>query len=247
MDNQRRFYIDPATGEFLFMRWDNGWVPSMEPMRQQRAGALRIYTLEPQHTLITMPHHERWTILYEDDESAIRQSLEHPWILDGQATEGLREDQIDEFDAAARAAAVNHTGNGEFDAAAYNNGDQGGPMSELLDTLLRPTLFMDAPLRVVPVTLSSYHQALAAATAASLAARQPSAPPALPPAMPRHIADLVLAKAEADGQTCPITMEPIRRNTASITSCGHIFQTAAIREWLQTRYTCPDCRQPCRV
>jgi hypothetical protein len=144
MDNQRRFYIDPATGEFLFMRWDNGWVPSMEPMRQQRAGALRIYTLEPQHTLITMPHHERWTILYEDDEPAIRQSLEHPWILDGQATEGLREDQIDEFDAAAY-----HTGDGEFD-----NGDQGGPMSELLDTLLRPTLFMDAPLRVVPVITS---------------------------------------------------------------------------------------------
>ena len=228
MDNQRRFYIDPATGEFLFMRWDNGWVPSMEPMRQQRAGALRIYTLEPQQTLITMPHHERWTILYEDDEPAIRQSLEHPWILDGQATDGLREDQIDEFDAAAR-------------AAAYHTADvnHAGPMSELLDTLLRPTLFMDAPLRVVPATLSSYHQALAA--------RQPSAPPALPPALPRHIADLVLAKAEADGQTCPITMEPIRRNTASITSCGHIFQTEAIREWLQTRYTCPDCRQPCRV
>ena len=213
MDHQRRFYIDPATGEFMFMRWDNGWIPSMEPMHMHRAGTLRIYNLldsfEP--TLFTMPTRERWTVLLEPEWRHIRQSLMHPWILDGQATDGLREDQIE-----------------EFDSAIVDPGQASQHTQNLLDHLLRPTLFMDTPLRVLTV------------------APAPAPAPASVP-LPRHIADLVLAKAEAEGQTCPITTEPITRQTASITSCGHIFETAAIRDWLQTRPTCPDCRQPCCI
>ncbi len=59
---------------------------------------------------------------------------------------------------------------------------------------------------------------------------------------PKHIIDAVLDNAEATKKLCPITMEPIQKATAAITSCGHIFQKAALTEWLKTNNTCPECR-----
>ena len=61
-------------------------------------------------------------------------------------------------------------------------------------------------------------------------------------AYPKHIIDAVLDNAEATKMLCPITMEPIQKATAAITACGHIFQKAALNEWLQANDTCPECR-----
>ena len=68
-----------------------------------------------------------------------------------------------------------------------------------------------------------------------------------PPPLPKHIQTVVLERAETEGQTCPITLTPIKSATATVTSCGHIFQTAAIQEWLSENQTCPECRQICSV
>ena len=65
--------------------------------------------------------------------------------------------------------------------------------------------------------------------------------------MPTHVAELVIRDAEARGATCPITMEPIKAADAAVTSCGHVFEGGAIKEWLHTHATCPQCRQPCSV
>ena len=61
-------------------------------------------------------------------------------------------------------------------------------------------------------------------------------------AYPQHIIDTVLEHAEITKKICPITMEPIQKGTATLTRCGHIFQKAALTEWLKTRQTCPECR-----
>ena len=59
---------------------------------------------------------------------------------------------------------------------------------------------------------------------------------------PRHLIAPLLTHAAATGALCPITLEPITLTNASITSCGHIFQTAALTEWLSRSTTCPECR-----
>jgi hypothetical protein len=95
-------------------------------------------------------------------------------------------------------------------------------------------------------------EVVAAAVLASLSGSGPSPSPSpspriesKPQPLPVHIRTIVLERAESEGQTCPITLTPIRTQTASVTSCGHIFQTAAIQEWLSTNETCPECRQKC--
>ena len=70
---------------------------------------------------------------------------------------------------------------------------------------------------------------------------------ATPQPFPKHLVTQILTKAETDNQLCAITMEPISAATATITSCGHIFQKAAITHWLSDHTTCPECRQPCSL
>jgi hypothetical protein len=89
---------------------------------------------------------------------------------------------------------------------------------------------------------------LSLAIRASLSAPpRPRETPPPPPAFPAHLVGPVLASAEADRKICPITMDPIRKRTAAITSCGHIFQKKAIQEWLASHDTCPECRQRCSL
>ena len=70
---------------------------------------------------------------------------------------------------------------------------------------------------------------------------RPTAPPSVQP-LPPHVAAILIEHAVATGSTCPITMEPLQADTATITPCGHIFTTTALRSW--KRHTCPECRAP---
>lgn len=122
----------------------------------------------------------------------------------------------------------------------------------LLDDVARPMLLWDEPfalralLEPPPPRLSAVPAAAALAlrllAAAAADAEVPtSAPPA--PNLPKHVADLVIRDAETRGATCPITMEPITAVSATVTSCGHVFQTAALTHWLTSNTTCPECRR----
>jgi predicted Zn-ribbon and HTH transcriptional regulator len=64
----------------------------------------------------------------------------------------------------------------------------------------------------------------------------------LPEAYPPHIIDAVLDHAETTKKICPITMEPIQKQTATLTRCGHIFQKSALTAWLKSKSSCPECR-----
>lgn len=72
----------------------------------------------------------------------------------------------------------------------------------------------------------------------------PSAPPQPLPPLPAHVAAMIIARAVESGATCPITMEPIQAATATTTPCGHVFEATALRTWLRTHDTCPECRAP---
>jgi hypothetical protein len=241
MTDRRRSYIDPASGEFLFLEWDtrqDGWVPELQTIRKWQQGQLRIYQPSDRPTtFITVPGFIRWPQVTDSEQDDIKQVLAYPWIPDGQAMENLTEEDIFEAELSIR-----HMVEDSMLERATG----------LLEDILRPSLVMDMPLTlltVVPRRDPEYDRHLAAALMGSLSGPlQSDQPPAQKPQQnpfPKHLVASVLAKAEADGQLCPITMEPIKKTTAYITSCGHVFQQSAIRHWLQDKTTCPECRQPC--
>lgn len=120
---------------------------------------------------------------------------------------------------------------------------------DLLDAVARPALVWDDPFLLrahAPAPpLSAAALALRLLAAAATERAETEEPKVHITPMPKHVADLVLRDAEARGATCPISMEPIKATDASVTSCGHVFQTQAIRHWLTGHDTCPQCRQPC--
>lgn len=79
-----------------------------------------------------------------------------------------------------------------------------------------------------------------AATPATAVA-SPSAP------LPKFVADLIVADAIAKGTTCPITMEPLKADKVTVTSCYHVFDTEALNSWAASQDTattvCPQCRK----
>jgi len=153
------------------------------------------------------------------DGDDIREVLEMPWVPS--ALHGMVEDEIDQLDE--------HRIH--------------------VPEILRVSVRIDVPLIQIAVDIPSLFDEMYGATIlASLSSKTRTKEnlPA-PQTLPKHIQNIVLERAVSDGQTCPITLTLIRLDTASVTSCGHIFQTAAIQEWLSENETCPECRGICSI
>lgn len=79
---------------------------------------------------------------------------------------------------------------------------------------------------------------------------QPPPPPPTPPrpqlvaTLPPHVAATVIAAAIRAGATCPITLDTIPADDATVTPCGHVFTGTALQRWLVTHTHCPECRNP---
>lgn len=73
------------------------------------------------------------------------------------------------------------------------------------------------------------------------------APPNEAVAIPLFVAETLLEKAIAMGETCPIAMEPLEKGNATVTSCFHIFQAAALEEWCSKHASCPVCKKSCAM
>lgn len=193
----------------------------MQTMQRWQQGNLRIYQPSNRpNTFITLPGFLYWPRLTTDEEVDIRQVLAYPWIPDGQAMENLTTDQI--YDAEAYHQQL----------AAETLFTAMGAPSGAFEDLLRPTLVMELSTTLLTVS--------------NPPATKPKSPKQKPTPFPKHLVKSVLAGAEADGHICPITMDPVKAADAYITSCGHIFQQTAIRNWLKENTTCPECRQPCQ-
>ncbi len=220
-----RTYIDPQTAEALFYTWDQtagGWTPDIASMTAWRTGALRAY--RPTATLfVTMPGYVSRPVMTDSELQDICGIATRPWIPDG-AVPLIAESDIQQYDA------WNRTG---LAPTVWEDAD-------------RPLLHYEDPLTVT--VFRSINQEMAAA--ALLAINQTHAPePSAPtqttselttPELPRHVALMVLQNAVATGATCPISMETIRVTGSSVTGCGHVFQTEALRQW--GHRACPECR-----
>lgn len=114
--------------------------------------------------------------------------------------------------------------------------------------LIRPTAPPAAIVPFIPIA----HLAPTAPPAAPVmyASVKQSTLPSLPslPSLPPHITKIVLADAIRKNEACPITSEDISEKNATVTSCGHVFTTAAITHWLSlpsSKGLCPVCKQKC--
>lgn len=65
--------------------------------------------------------------------------------------------------------------------------------------------------------------------------------------IPMSIAKLIIENTEMDNNICPITLDPIKKESCSITSCFHVFNKDAIAIWLSSNDTCPVCKQLCAI
>lgn len=77
------------------------------------------------------------------------------------------------------------------------------------------------------------------------------AAPIPPPPPPKFVTDLIIADAVSKGATCPITMEPLKADKVTVTSCYHVFDTDALNTWAAAQIAtaetsatvCPQCRK----
>jgi hypothetical protein len=53
--------------------------------------------------------------------------------------------------------------------------------------------------------------------------------------------------AITEHMTCPISMNPIAKDSACVTSCQHIFERESIQHWLSDHTNCPVCRQATQI
>jgi hypothetical protein len=237
MTDRRRTYMEPETGDLLFLEWsthDDGWMPAKVTMSAWQQGRLRIYypTNTDQPMMITMPGAEKWPFLQPTEEPDVRGVMARPWIPDGQAIEGVREQDIAAMDRTYEVLTVSDTATSSSSASSSSSDME---LFERFEIHRIPTLVIPMTYDLIRVVRPPPPQ------------RQPPPLPVVPVDLkpfPRHLVAAVLANAVANNAICPITMDPITPDTATVTSCGHVFQKEAIRHWLTTKTECPECRDP---
>ena len=68
--------------------------------------------------------------------------------------------------------------------------------------------------------------------------------------IPTHVKRILVTNSISRNEPCPISYEGITDTTASVTSCGHVFNTVAIQNWLSRKAAnslCPVCKQVCTI
>jgi hypothetical protein len=66
---------------------------------------------------------------------------------------------------------------------------------------------------------------------------------ASPPTLQAFTIQALINHAVSESMNCPISMNPIDKTTACVTSCQHIFERDSITQWMNSHTTCPVCRQ----
>jgi hypothetical protein len=244
MTDRRRTFIDSATSEILLMEWstaDDGWIPALQALNDWQTGKLRVYSPTGPSgwpSMITMPGSAEWPYLLPHEEADVRSILSKPWIPEGQITV-LPAEEIGLMESYQEASRRGEDLMADADTIAY------------LDSIVRPALLIEMVPELVPVAAPRPTRESRAPAVAAVAARprpRPAAPrPQRQTPFPPHLVAAVLAHAAAASALCPITMEPVTPEIATITSCGHIFQSGAIVQWLTDHDTCPECRAPCCI
>jgi hypothetical protein len=61
------------------------------------------------------------------------------------------------------------------------------------------------------------------------------------PLIPSHILNIYTKHVIDNKELCPITMEPLTKETIMITECGHAMSSSAMK-WINEKKSCPVCR-----
>ena len=61
--------------------------------------------------------------------------------------------------------------------------------------------------------------------------------------LPNRIANLIITDAVNKQEMCSITFDALTRENVLITSCFHLFDKTALKEWIKTSKACPLCRE----
>ena len=96
-----------------------------------------------------------------------------------------------------------------------------------------------APIATAPIATAPIATAPIARAPVTTSSKNP---------LPPHIIKLVLANSISKNESCPISCEAITLSNATVTSCGHVFTTGAIKHWLSlpsSKGECPICKQVC--
>lgn len=230
-----RVFIEPTAGTLLFMHWDSaadGWVPHLETMEGWQHCSTRIYQIGPtQWITITSGDKysyrsqivQRWGILRRDEEVDIKAVLDHPWIEPRQVFTTIPEEVVQDFDTVLEDRLLN-----EEDSPYWNH-----PLMRLLDGAPPMGFPIPRPFTMIPVPSAPRGDVGSSKTPEPQSSR-----------LPVHVVNLLIQQAVASQQRCPITMELLVPRGTAVTTCGHLFDAEAIRQWFTTRQTCPTCRQP---
>lgn len=74
------------------------------------------------------------------------------------------------------------------------------------------------------------------------AAAAPTLTPAAIGKLPVHVFHAYVEHAISKREECPITMDPLRKETVGCLPCGHLFEKKAIERALESNGVCPTCR-----
>lgn len=75
-------------------------------------------------------------------------------------------------------------------------------------------------------------------------------PVTFPSLLPMHVKAILIDYSIKQKDTCPISGEYIMTETATVTSCGHVFEASSISRWLsnsESNSLCPMCKQRCAI
>jgi len=213
-----RSYIDPQTIEVLLLTHSadqNGWVPAITDMADILAGTTRLYRTADTDEFVTIS--EEGAMRFWPQLSITEEPDIRALIAHPWITDGSYVEGITAGEI--QVAETLYRGLSVYNELSVTDYDLSTALSSALRPVLDwpaldPTLIMIPSVRIV-VGESQQQQ------------QQP------PPPLPKHVAAMVI----------DITMETLTKDTATVTSCGHVFQTQAICTWLAARSTCPECRQ----
>lgn len=94
----------------------------------------------------------------------------------------------------------------------------------------------------LPENLSCGFELLSSARVVSTPEISPKNNPIQTSKIPDHIIEIYIQNLLDKKEVCPITMEPLQRDSLHITSCGHAMSKGAAERWLNQKNSCPVCR-----
>ena len=145
------------------------------------------------------------------------------------------------------------------DGSFLKNGDLMIPIAKIVGTAPPPSrIKQEYTLRERTDEYGQYIISQRLWTVAPVAPPAPAAPAALTEAprlkvvlapIPRRIAWIIAEDSCKNKESCSISLEEISPITASVTSCFHVFESASLKTWFETKGSknCPVCRNPCEA